>query len=143
MDYNFFIRWLLHSPFHGMVSKNMTSLVYTGRKSGKAYETPVNFVQTDNGDLLVTSYRQRTWWRNLRGSKPVGLWLNGRKVPGMAEAIEDEQGVAEYLTAYLKKVGKQAKYFEVALDADGNPVAADVAEVAKVRVIIKISLEKS
>ena len=138
MDFNTFTRWLLHSPFHGMLSKNTASLVYTGHKSGKVYETPVNYVQTNTGDLLVTSYRTRTWWRNLRGGASVGVWLRGTKVPGMAEVIEDEAGVIEHLMAYLKKVSQHAKYFGVALDADGNPVVADVAEAAKERVIIKV-----
>ncbi|MBN2502306.1 MAG: hypothetical protein JXB38_16095 [Anaerolineales bacterium] len=140
MDYNTFTRWLLHSPFHGLLSRSTASLVYTGRKSGKVYETPVNYVQPDAGDLLVTSYRTRTWWRNLRGGTSIGVWLYGTKLPGMAEVIEDEPGVAEHLMAYLKKASKHAKYFGVALDADGNPVAGDVAAAAKERVIIKVSL---
>jgi hypothetical protein len=140
MDYNTFTRWLLHSPFHGVLSKSTASLVYTGRKSGKAYETPVNYVQTGAGDLLVTSYRTRTWWRNLREGVSVGVWLRGTKLCGMAAVIEDEPGVAEHLMTYLKAVSKHAKYFNVALDGEGNPVPADVAAAAKERVIIKVSL---
>jgi deazaflavin-dependent oxidoreductase (nitroreductase family) len=140
MDYNTFTRWLLHSPFHGALSKNTASLVYTGRKSGKAYETPVNYVRTGEAELLVTSQKSRSWWRNLRGGRPVGVWLCGTKVSAIAEVIEDDARVAELLAAYLKPVAKQAKYFDVALDADGNPIATDVAAAAKERVIIRVSL---
>lgn len=78
MWYNSMMKWLLRSPLHGLISKNIMLLTYTGRKSGKVYTVPVNYVrQSDH--LSVVSYRHRTWWRNLRGGAPVTLLIQGQE----------------------------------------------------------------
>ena len=66
MWFNPIIQWLLRSPLHLMVSKNMMLMTYTGRKSGKIYTTPMNYLAI--GEAFYTiSTRERRWWRNLRG----------------------------------------------------------------------------
>ena len=42
---------------------------------------------------------------------------------------------------YLQKVPQYAKYFQVKLDPDGMPNAADIPQAARERVIIRIHLE--
>src|SRR5512143_1005882 len=119
MWYNPFLIMILRSPLHMMLSGNTLALTYTGRKSGKAYTTPVNYVR-DGDRFLTTSYRTRTWWRNLRGGVPVSLRLQGREVQATGQVIEDEAAVIEALSAYLSKVPGWAKYFKVRLDAGGQ-----------------------
>ena len=47
------MRFILRSPLHGMVSKTITLISFTGRKSGKAYSTPVSYSQNRQpGDHL-------------------------------------------------------------------------------------------
>ncbi|MGE5642713.1 MAG: nitroreductase/quinone reductase family protein, partial [Byssovorax cruenta] len=65
MNGNDFISWVLRSPFHGMLSNSMMLITVTGRKTGKKYTTPVGYFR-ENGDLLVLTSRDRTWWRNLQ-----------------------------------------------------------------------------
>jgi deazaflavin-dependent oxidoreductase (nitroreductase family) len=137
MWYNSIIRWLLRSPLHGLMSKNTMLITYTGRRSGKVYTTPVNYVR-DGDELLVTSYRHRTWWRNLRGGAPVILRLRGQDLKGVGEVVEDDENVAASLTAYLQKVPRTAKYFQVALNPDGEPIPNDVTRAAQDRVMIMI-----
>ena len=65
-------------------------ITFTGRVSGKSYTTPVNYLLI--GDVLyVVSMRGRTWWRNLRGGGSVTLRLNGEKVHGWGEVVEDDE----------------------------------------------------
>ena len=45
MWFNSIMKWLIRSPLHGLVSKSMLVIGYTGRKSGRRYETPVNYVR--------------------------------------------------------------------------------------------------
>lgn len=59
MWYNLFTRWLLRSPLQSMISKNFMLITYTGRKSGKVYDTPVNYAR-DGNLLTVVSFRRRT-----------------------------------------------------------------------------------
>ena len=139
MWFNPIMKWLLRSPFHGFIDKSTLVIRYRGRKSGKVYETPVNYVQ-DGNDLLITSYRQRTWWRNLQGGAPANVLLKGKERHGTAEALIQDADVACYLSAYLQKVPQYAKYYHVHLDQGGLPVQAEVRDAAKERVIVRIQL---
>ncbi len=136
---NRFMIWLLRSPLHSLVSKHVILITLTGRKSGKTYDVPVNYAR-DGQRLWVTSYRQRSWWRNLVGVAPVGVLLAGQRWQGQAEAIIDEGRVGEGLLAYLSLLPSQAKYFDIGLDPDGRPLAEDCAKAAKERVIVRIDL---
>lgn len=139
MWYNVFMKWILGSPIHGMLSGNTLLITVTGRKSGRPTTTPVNYVR-DGNVLSVTSYRHRTWWRNLRGGAPVTVRLQGKDFHATANVIEDDVGVTQGLMAYLQKVPQFAKYYQVGLDSSGQPVAADVARAAKDRVIVHVRL---
>jgi deazaflavin-dependent oxidoreductase (nitroreductase family) len=137
MWYNPMMIWLLRSPLHAVISKNFMLVTYTGRKSGKAYTIPVNYVR--NGPVLtVTSYRQRTWWRNLRDGAPVTVRLQGRELHATGEVIEDDEGVSAALMAYLQNAPGSAKFFQVGLDSDGRPEARDILRAARDRVMIRI-----
>ena len=138
MWYNPIMMWLLRSPLHGMLSGSTMIITYTGRKSGKTFSTPVNYVR--DGDVLwAVSYRHRTWWRNLHNS-PVTLRVQGKDVAGVATAVTDQQAVTDCLTAYLRKAPQVARYIGVGLDTSGQPKTEDVAEAAKTRVMVRIQL---
>jgi deazaflavin-dependent oxidoreductase (nitroreductase family) len=136
---NSFMAWLLRSPLHGFISRNFMLITFTGRKSGKTYSTPVNYVR-DGDDLWVTSFRERTWWRNLRSSAPVTVHLAGQDLKGSGEAFTAENDVTTKLSAYLQKVPQVARYFNVALDATGQPNRDDVMRAAHERVMVRIHL---
>ncbi len=133
---NGFMRGLLRSPLHGLLSGSMLLIGVTGRKTGRVYVTPVNYLP-DGDELLIVSLRSRTWWRNAR-SGAVALRLRGADVPGQARVIEDEAGVAAQMTAYLRRAPKLARAFGVRLDARGEPAAEDVVRVARERVVIRV-----
>ena len=135
MWYNPIMAFVLRSPLHGMLSKNTLLITSTGRKSGKTYTTPVNYIQVEDG-LLVTSYRKRTWWRNLRGGASVTLRLQGKDHQATAEVYEDDENVAQYLATYLSKMPQVAKYFNVSLDERGEPNLVEVRQTAVERVIV-------
>jgi hypothetical protein len=56
-----FVVALLRSPLHGFMDRSTLLLTYTGRKSGKAYTTPVNYLR-DGDTLLVVSSCKHIWW---------------------------------------------------------------------------------
>lgn len=132
------MKFLLRSPFHRLVSKSVLLITFTGRKSGKAYTTPVDYSQT--GDS-VSIFTHASWWKNLSGGAPVTLRLRGRDVPGHAEPVaDDKQAVAAGLMAHLRKVPSDAKYYAVVFDAQGNPNAEDVEKAAQSAVMIRVRL---
>jgi hypothetical protein len=140
MWHNALIRWLLRSPFHRFLSGSFTVIVYTGRKSGRTYKVPVNYLRLANGELLTTSFRRRVWWRNLRGGAPVRLWLGGREVPAEGEVVEDSDQVAEGYREYFQAAPGQARFFNVSLDGQGQPDPEDLAALARERVMVRVRL---
>ncbi len=137
MWYNPIIAWMLRSPLHGLLGGSLMVITYRGRKSGKVYHTPVSCVR-DGDTFLVTSFRKRTWWRNLRGGVPVSVRVRGRDWTTACEVLEDGEGVTANLTLYLREVPQYAQVFGVALDADGQPDVEDVTRAAQTRVMIRI-----
>jgi deazaflavin-dependent oxidoreductase (nitroreductase family) len=140
MWYNAFTSWLLRSPLHGLLSKSFMLITVSGRKSGRKYTTPVNYAR-DGDTLWVTSLRQRTWWRNLKGGAPVSVLVARRALKGRGEAIVDEKAVADSLLAYFQKFPQYARHFRVTLDPAGQPVREDCTRAAKERVMVRITLE--
>ena len=90
---------LLRSPLDGLVSRRVVLITVSGRRSGRLYTTPVNYVR--DGDIItVISRRNRTWWRNLRGGAQVTVRVRGKDLKGVAEVVvDDKEAVAKALLA--------------------------------------------
>lgn len=137
MWYNPMMIWLLRSPFHGMISKGTMLVSVTGRKSGRTISTPTNYLR-DGNTLCVISWRNRKWWRNLRGGAPVRVLLAGKGVEGCGQVIEEQKAVARSLFDYYQKAPKLAKYVGIGLDAAGFPVPADCERAAQRLVVVRL-----
>jgi deazaflavin-dependent oxidoreductase (nitroreductase family) len=132
------MKLVLRSPVHGLVSKTILLITFTGRKSGKTYTTPVSYSQYDD---QVTVFTHATWWKNLRSGTPVTLRLRGRDVQGLAEPVaEDKQVIAARLMAHLRKVPSDATFYGVTFDEHKNPRAEEVEKAAQTVVMIRIQL---
>ena len=136
---NAFMKTLLRSPFHGMLSGNTLLITLKGRKTGTPITTPVNYVE-DGGQLIITSKPERSWWRNARGGAEVELQLRGRKVTGRAQVVEEPAAVAVQLGRYFECVPQFAKYFDVKRLPDGSFDPGDLAKAAHARVVVLIDL---
>jgi len=139
MWYNKYMIWILRSPLHGMLDKGTLLLTVRGRVSGRQITTPVNYVR-DGDCLWVTSTRERTWWRNLRGGAALSVRLGGVERDARGEVFESDAQVADGLRAYFRAAPQVAKYFQVTLDEGGLPVEADLTRAAQSRVVIRIEL---
>jgi deazaflavin-dependent oxidoreductase (nitroreductase family) len=132
------MKLVLRSPVHGMVSKSILLISFTGRKSGKTYTTPVSYSQSDDQVYVFTHAR---WWKNLTGGTPVTVRIQGRELQGLAEPVaQDKQAVAAGLMAHLRKVPSDAGFYSVTLDENRNPRAEDVEKAAQSAVMIRIQL---
>jgi deazaflavin-dependent oxidoreductase (nitroreductase family) len=139
MWYNNIMVWLLRSPLHGLLSGNMMVINYTGRKSGKAYRLPVSYLRLDD-TLLTISFKNRTWWRNLRRGASVTVHLQGKDVSARAEVVEDDQGVVDGLRAFIGKNQQAARMLGVKLDESRQPDQESLRQAAKARVVVLTKL---
>jgi len=83
---NVFTRPLLRLPFPTPLSKRLMLISFTGRKTGKAYQQPVSYVQ--QGDTLLTPGGGK-WKLNLREDESLRIRLRGRDVLARPELIRD------------------------------------------------------
>lgn len=139
MWFNPMMVWLLKSPLHGFISKGVMLVSVTGRKSGKTISTPTNYLREGN-TLWVVSWRDRKWWRNLRGGTKVQILLAGKSVEGHGQLIEEQKAVAQSLFEYYRKAPQLAKYVQIGLDTAALPVSADCERAAQKMVLVRIDL---
>ena len=117
--FNKIMSTVLRSPLHGMVSKSIMLITFTGRKSGKTYTTPISYTRDGN---LVTAFTHAKWARNLVGGAPVTLMIKNKALQGQADVVSDEkEAIAGGLKAHLSQVRSDAKFYDVKFDDDGNP----------------------
>lgn len=132
------IKFILRSPFHGILSKNFLLITFTGRKSGKVFTTPVSYSQ--DGDTLYI-FSHAAWWKNLRPDTPIILRLRGKDVQGLPEpVVEDKKAVAARLMAHLRRSPYDAPFYGVTLDENKNPRPDEVEAGAQTTVMIRMAL---
>lgn len=132
------MKFVLHSPIHGMVSKTTLLITFTGRKSGKTFTTPVSYSQ-DAGQVHI--FTHATWWKNLIGGALVTLRIQGREFQGLAEPVaEDKQTIAAGLATHLRKVPFDARFYGVTFDGHKNPRPEEVEKAVQTVVMIRVRL---
>lgn len=139
MNGNDFMKFFLRTPLHIFMGNTMLITV-TGRKTGRKYTTPVGYYRAD-GTLWVLSSRERTWWRNVRDGAEVSLRLHGKEATGFAEAILDEEAVAQRVLEYVRHIPMSAKGLGVRVE-NGQTNPEDAARLAKDRLFVKIKLRE-
>jgi len=134
------MKFMLRAPLHGIVSKSVLLISFTGCKSGKTYTTPVSYSLNDG---VVTIFTHANWWKNLCGSGPVSLRIRGKDLRGIAETIDsDKQAIAVGLTEHLQRVPSDARYYGVTLDSQGRPNTTEVLRAVQTVVMIRVSLSE-
>ena len=77
---------ILRSPFSRVVDRGIVLLTVTGRRTGRRFSFPVQYVQ--EGDVLWVmsgAGPEKTWWRNLVGGAPVQVLLRRHAFDGTAQ----------------------------------------------------------
>lgn len=134
--FNRIVRALLHSPLHGLMSRRLTLLYVTGRKTGTRYAVPTAY--TDHaGEVLLAS--AGSWVRNLRGDEPVELRHHGRKILATAELAADRERAYQIAVALLPPNPVLRNFVKVGLDNAGRP-RQDEFDAARTRGVRFIAL---
>ena len=137
---NFGPKTLLRSPLHRVMSGRFMLVDWTGRKTGKRYLTPVEYIERDGSIIFSTDDR---WWRNFIGGAPVALWLRGRRVPGTATPITDPEAVIAGLEALTGERESYARLANIETGRDGRTSRDELRrEVERGRVLVSIVLDR-
>jgi deazaflavin-dependent oxidoreductase (nitroreductase family) len=106
---NAFMKAILVSPLHAMPGDSFAVITVRGRKTGRRISTPIN-VSPQDGEFTVISYRNRTWWRNLRDGRKGELHHRGKTFPVTARIFEQPSQVPAELKAFFGRYPGHAKY---------------------------------
>ena len=135
---NDLVTFLLHSPLHGLLSKQLLLLNYTGRKSGKQITVPLGYVREDNIILLLTDH---AWYKNLQANPQVSLHLQGKTYIGSAEVISDDKAVVEREMIYfVKQRPGGARAYGVKMLPSGEPDLETVKQAARRFTALRITV---
>lgn len=109
---NAFVKAVLRSPFHRLLSRSVMLLTFRGRRTGRWYTTPVMYATAPDGSLVVASARadRKQWWRNVRGGVPVQVRLGPRRMDGRGEVL-DEGARADAERLYLDRFPRARRAF--------------------------------
>lgn len=137
---NTFMRAILRSPLHGVVSKTILLISLEGRKTGKTYTIPVSY--SIEGER-VTIFTHADWARNLEGGAPVTLRIQGKNYSGFATPnSRDLKAKTDGLMRHLTALPADAKFYKVRMGKDGKPDRKQVAAAATDLTMIRVKIKK-
>jgi deazaflavin-dependent oxidoreductase (nitroreductase family) len=102
----------------GLGPRKTQLLSVAGRKTGKRYTTPVNLVERDGVQFLVSPYGEVSWVKNARAAGEVTL-RHGRNIQRRRIEERSAPEAALVLGEYWRQNAITRPFFEVGPDA-GN-----------------------
>jgi deazaflavin-dependent oxidoreductase (nitroreductase family) len=112
-----FVRFLLRSPLHRMVSSKLLLITVVGRKTGREYTNPVAYAEHEGHLLIGTAAK---WRRNLQQGQPVRVRLRGKDIRAEVEVITDEERAAELYPVILTDNPVHGRFAGIGLEPDGT-----------------------
>lgn len=136
---NVIVRTILKSPAHGIMSDSFMLMSYTGRKSGKAFTTPVRYMRTDAGVRVYTAEHTQ-WWRNMLSGPVVTLLIAGESGEFQAsvydrDAAKNRELLIEFLTLYPQ----DAAYQDIRLNKDGSLNEDDLEAASQKSIVVEFT----
>jgi hypothetical protein len=117
---NPFTKAALRSPLGRRMP--LALLRFTGRRSGRSYETPVAWYETDEGPVAFTP---APWRANLDGGAEVTTRVDGHVSRRLAELVTDPEQVARVLNLVVDS-GKYKRPAGLKISPGHRVTAADV-----------------
>lgn len=133
------MKTMLRSPARGKMAGMLMLLTFKGRKSGKLYTTPIGYRRTGKDTIEV--FTDSPWWVNLKGGAPVMMLINGKRIKGYAEPVEDKEQLVRSTREFLEKNGVE-KAMQVGLRRKDKrmPSEDDLRVILRDRVLIPIRI---
>jgi hypothetical protein len=111
------MRVLLRLPFPTPLGGRLMLVSFTGRKTGKAYQQPLSYVQ--QGDTLFTPGGGKWKW-NLQDGQPVRIRLRGRDVLARPELIKDPDEIERLLAVMAAANSRVNAFVAIPKGPDGR-----------------------
>lgn len=134
---------VLRSRVHWLLSRGLTLITVTGRRSGRRYTIPVGYLETpDAVVVLVGDAPSKTWWRNYRQPGPIEVRLRG--VPRVGRAVVLQPSSEQFCRTAEESFRRSRvipRLFGIAFDPRDALTLADAERLAQRAAIVRITLE--
>jgi len=136
------MRGLLRSPLHGITSRNIGIVHFSGRKSGRKLSTPLSYTRDGNIVRLLSNQSTR-WWPNFRGDGvKVEMEIVRQRYPGTAILLEgDSEALREGVRRFIHALPRDAKVYGLELDENKEVVEKSLAKIAGQLILVEIRLD--
>lgn len=125
---------VLRSPLARVLPLPLVVLRYTGRRTGRRYETPVALHELDGQHLIIT----RSGWRvNFRERTPLEVVHRGRVRSGHGRLVEDHDEAARVMARLLEVGGPRT----IGLEIDKGHRATHEELVATRTSVLRVDLD--
>ena len=135
------MRALLRSPMHSIASRHLAILNYRGRKSGRAFATPLSYVREGTLVRLLSSHNTG-WWKNFRdGEASVEIEMAGETASGVARLWDgDSEHLRSGVRQFLSVLPRDAVVYGIGLDSNRKPLEKDIEGKANHVILVEIEL---
>jgi hypothetical protein len=101
---NPFVRLVLESRAHPVLSGQLVVLAYRGHRSGREYRIPLRYAESSDGRIvaLALSPEGKQWWRSFAAPTPAMLTLRGARIGVRGSATGGERR-DEALATYVAR----------------------------------------
>ena len=141
---NPFVRFILRSPVHWLLSPGLLLITVTGPKTGHRYTIPVGYHEMDDAIIvMVAEPRTKQWWRNYRVPGAVGLHHRGRTCSATATLVPF--GTDEFRVRAEHCFGRSRiveRLFDLSYDRRSGLTDEQLAALEQRLAIVKIVLDR-
>lgn len=129
--------WLFRARLGFLLGKRIVMLEHQGRRSGKLRQTPLEVVQHEGDSYIICSGTgpNADWYRNIRVSPALGLWVGSRRHQVEQRFLEDTEAAtafARYEAAHPKAADRLTALMGISHDGTHEGRVAMVAKIPMV-----------
>ena len=133
---NPFVRVILKSPIHFILSHQILLFRVIGRKSKKIYEIPASYAHI-NDVLVCVTLRENLWWKNFIDIENQDIYFKGKKInKKISINFSDDDFVRTKLKELIEHNPIDAFFAGVKLDRNKVPNSEDLDKAAKLHTVI-------
>src|SRR5262249_44718162 len=139
MRLNPIVAAVLRSRAHWLLSRGLTLITVTGRRSGRRYTIPVGYLETaDAVVVLVNDAPSKTWWRNYLDGGPIEVLLRGIRRAGEARTLApDSDAFRRCADESFRRSRLIPRLFGIAFDPQRGLTAEQLAHLSRRAAIVR------
>jgi deazaflavin-dependent oxidoreductase (nitroreductase family) len=143
--WNPIVRFIMRSPLHGLMSKDVMLITYHGQKSGKEFTLPVSYLEDGATVFVIPGMPdKKVWWHNIHENTPVQINLRGKSISTRASLLSAEKDLdvmTNALRLFFRKMPAGASMYKVHKDANGEFNIDDLKQAVRNMVMVSIQPE--